>query len=445
VLAATAAANALILLDQTSTTVALPAIQDDFGASRAETQWVMGAYLLSLASLMAASGRLADRYGRRRMFLLGVTIFGGASVACALAPSELALILARFAQGIGAALTQPLALANATAALPRDRQGWVVGFLGGVGSACLALGPIVGGLLVDVASWRWIFLINVPIVAVALVQAARCMPESRDREAPALDVPGMALLFAGLAVLVAALLHAQELSAPVVAGALGLALAALLAFARVERSREHPAIPLPLLRRPAVAGSLIGLLALQLAVLAVTVYVLFDLQRSLGYGALEAGLLFLPAVVWSPLLSTVTGRLADRHGSRRLVVGGLALTAAGLAGIAVGALEGEIWILLPCLVVFGLSRPFVFTPASTAAIKSIPAHERGLASSLVTEARQLGAVLGVAVAAAVVAAVQSSWGGTLAEGVAAAMAVCAAVAAAATLAAIALMPRAAGE
>jgi MFS family permease len=150
----------LIFLDQTSVTVALPAIQSEFGASRAEVGWIIGAYLLSLATFMSASGRLADLYGRRRMFMLGLGLFGVASVLCAAAPSELALIVARLIQGVGAALLQPLALAIATNALPEERQGWAVGFLASVGTSCLTIGPLVGGVLVEAGSWRWIFVLN---------------------------------------------------------------------------------------------------------------------------------------------------------------------------------------------------------------------------------------------------------------------------------------------
>jgi MFS family permease len=154
VLTAAGAANALIFLDQTSVTVALPAIQHEFDSSTAEVQWTIGAYLLSLASLMAGSGRLADLYGRRRLFLVGITLFGVSSVACAAAPSELALIVARLVQGAGAALTQPLALANATAIVPAERRGWAIGVLASAGTTCLMIGPLLGGLLVETVGWR---------------------------------------------------------------------------------------------------------------------------------------------------------------------------------------------------------------------------------------------------------------------------------------------------
>jgi MFS family permease len=386
---------------------------------------------------MSVSGRLGDLYGRRRMFLLGLALFGAASALCAAAPSELALIMARLIQGVGAALVQPLALAIATNALPEERQGWAVGFIASVGTTCLTIGPLVGGALVEVGSWRWIFVLNVPIVLFSLIVAARLAGESRDPEAAPIDWVGAGVLFLALSVLVASLLHIVDWPHALTAGGIVLGVGLLTVFVGMERHREHPLIPVGLLRRSAVEGPLIALLIIQFTVLAVTVYVVLYLQQSLDYGPLGAGLLLLPAVVWSGLLSTVTGRMADKHGSRRLICDGLAVAAVGLLGIAIAAASDEVWLLLLALLVFGVSRPVVFTPAGAAEIEVIPRGERGLSSSLVTEARQLGAVLGVAVAGAVLTAVENASGGdraeALADGLAAAMLVSAGVAAAAAV------------
>jgi MFS family permease len=392
---------------------------------------------------MPASGRLGDRYGRRRMFLLGLALFGGASILCAAAPSELTLIIARLIQGVGAALLQSLALAIATNALPAEDQGWAVGFLASVGTTCLTIGPLVGGALVQAGSWRWIFLLNVPLVLFSLTVAARSADESFDPDAPPIDWGGAVVLFAALSALVASLLHIAHWPAALTASGMAVGVALLVAFVGIERRRSHPLIPVTLVRRAAVEGPLIALLVIQFAVLAVTVYVVLYLQQSLDYGALAAGALLLPAVVWSAFLSTVTGRLADLHGARRLVNGGLVVAAVGLVGIAAATASDEVWLLLLALLVFGLSRPLVFTPAGAAEIEAIPRAERGLSSSLVTEARQLGAVLGVALAGAVVSVVETAAGGdpadALAKGVTAAMLVTAGLAAAAAVFTRALM------
>jgi EmrB/QacA subfamily drug resistance transporter len=410
VLTAAGAANALIFLDQTSVTVALPAIQREFDSSTAEVQWIVGGYLLSLASLMAGSGRLADLFGRRRLFLLGLALFGVSSLACAVAPSELALIAARLLQGAGAALTQPLALAHATAIMPPERRGWAIGVLASAGTTCLMIGPLLGGLLVETAGWRWVFVLNVPVVAFAAGLALRFMPESREPDAPALDVKGLVLLTIGLAGLVGGLLHIQEWPAAVDAAVLTLAALTLAAFVVLERRSEHPLLPLWLLRPPEVASSMLALLTIQGAVLGVTVYVALFLQNGLGLSAIEAGAVLVPAMVWSALLSTRTGRIADRRGERLPVGIGLLVAAAGLAAIGLLARSEEALLLVPGLVAFGVSRPFVFTPASTGPLNVIAADERGLASSLVTESRQLGAVLGVAVLGAIAAASESGEG-----------------------------------
>jgi EmrB/QacA subfamily drug resistance transporter len=385
-------------------------MQHEFDSSTAEVQWIIGAYLLSLASLMAGSGRLADLLGRRRLFLIGVIGFGLSSLACAAAPSELALIVARLVQGAGAALTQPLALANATAVMPPERRGWAIGVLASAGTTCLMIGPLLGGLLVETVGWRWVFVLNAPVVAVAVWLGLRFMPESREPGAPALDVRGLLLLTLGLAGVVAGLLHMQEWSAAVDAAVLTLAALVLAAFVAVERRSEHPLLPLRLLRPPEVASSMVALLTIQGAVLGVTVYVALFLQNGLGLSAIEAGAVLFPAMIWSALLSTWTGRLADRRGERLPVGIGLLVAACGLAAIGLLAAGEEALLLLPGLVAFGISRPFVFTPASTGPLKVIPADERGLASSLVTESRQLGAVLGVAALGAIAAAFESGEG-----------------------------------
>jgi EmrB/QacA subfamily drug resistance transporter len=442
VLTAASAANSLIFLDQTSVTVALSAIQREFESSTAEVQWTIGAYLLSLASLMAVSGRLADLYGRRRMFLLGVALFGLASIACAVAPSQAALIVARLAQGVGAALTQPLALAHATAIMPPERRGWAIGVLAGFGTTCLMIGPLLGGLLVETLGWRWVFLVNVPVVVLALAFGIRFLPESRQPDPPPLDLRGLVLLAAGLALLVAGLLHLNQWPLGVAAGVLALSLLGLAGFVAVERHTAHPLISLYLLRRPEVAGSMVALVAIQGAVLGVTVYVVLFLQNGLGLTAIQAGAVLLPAMIWSALLSARTGRLADRRGERSLVGLGLVVAAAGLAAIGLLARAEEALLLVPGLLVFGIARPLVFTPASTGPLKAIEPEERGLASSLVTVSRQVGAVLGVAVLGSVGAAFEGSQGtGASAAGLEAGLLVAAGAALLAAVAAFRLLPR----
>lgn len=432
------AAYALIFFDQTATTAALHDVERELHASVSELQWVIGAYLLGLAALTPVAGTLGDAHGRRRLFVAGMALFGAASLAGALAPSIEALIALRAVQGIGGAFAMPLALANVTVVVPEARRGWAIGVMATGGSVLLSLGPLLGGALIDAGGWRWVFAVAVPIVALALAGALRWMPETREPDPPPLDRAGLSLLVAGLGAIVAGLLQATDWGAVAVAATLAAGAVLLTAFVAVEHRRARPLIPLRLVGVPAVDGYLAALLAAQFAVTALTVELMLYLQRSLGYGALVAGLLFLPAVVATPLLSPAAGRLADRRLGRRIVTAGLLAAAVALAWIAALAGSGVVWVLLPALALFGLARPFVFTASSTGPMGALPAAERGLAASLVTEAYQLGAVLGLAVSGVIVATAQGR--GDFVAGVQVAMAVAAAVCAAGAIAARALLP-----
>ena len=399
-----AAAYALILFDQTATTTALSDIERDLGASVADLQWVFGSYLIGLAALTPVAGRVADLYGRRLLFVVGMAVFGVASLGCALAPSVEALIAMRALQGVGGAFAMPLALANVSIVVPEERRGWAVGVLVTGGSVFLTSGPVIGGALVDLGGWRTVFWIAVPIVALALLGVRRWMAETREADPPPLDVRGLVLLATGLGALVTGLLQMSEWGADAPATLIALAAGAVLlaGFAVVEHRIPNPLIALRLFAVPAVAGYLIALLAAQFAVTALTVELMLYLQRSLGYGALAAGALFVPAVLGTPLLSPTTGRLEDRGLGRILVTFGLGAAAVALAWIAAFVGRDDAWILLPALALFGFARPFVFTPASAGPLDALPPQRHGLAGGLVLESYQLGAVAGVAVAGVIV-------------------------------------------
>src|SRR5919108_184778 len=241
--------------------------------------------------------------------------------------------------------------------MPSERRGWVIGVLASAGTTCLMIGPLLGGLLVETVGWRWVFLLNVPVVALAVGLGMRFMPETREPEAPSLDVRGLLLLTIGLAGLVAGLLHLQEWPPAVDAAVLMLATLTLVAFVAVERRSEHPLLPLRLLRPPEVASSMAALLTIQGAVLGVTVYVTLFLQNGLDLSAIEAGAVLLPAMIWSAALSTWTGRMADLHGERLFVGIGLLVAAAGLAAIGLVARGEEALLPLPGLLVFGFAPP----------------------------------------------------------------------------------------
>jgi len=405
VLLATAAATALTFFDQTASTSALHNIERGLHASVSELQWIMCAYLLSLAALVPAAGRLADAFGRRRLFLIGVGTFGLASLGCAAAPTIGALIAIRAVQGVGGALIVPLALANVAAALPAGRRGWAIGVLATGGSTFLSLGPLLGGALVDAGGWRWVFAVGAPIAALSAWAGHRWIEESRASPRPPLDGAGLVLIALGLGALVTGLLQIGTWGLGDVRTlvAIGGGVVLLLWFAVTEHRAPEPVIAVRLLRIPRVGGYLIALLAGQFAVTALTVELMLYLQRSLGYDPVVAGLLFLPTVVATPLLSPSAGRQADRGRGRALAPAGLLTAAAALIWISLLAGQRSVWLLLPGFALFGVSRPFCFTPSSRGPVMALPASEGGLAAALVTESYQLGAVLGIAVAGALVA------------------------------------------
>ncbi len=407
VLAASLAVG-LAFLDETAVVTALRAIQADFGATSSEVQWVVGAYLLALASLMAAAGRLADLYGRRRLFAIGAWLFGLGSLAAAAAPGIDALIAARVVQGCGAALLMPLGMANATAALPEERRGWTVGIVSTGATVFLALGPLVGGALVETLGWRWIFLVNLLPIAAILVVTARVFPEWRAPEREPFDLLGLLLLVAGLVALTLPLLNMEAWGAgsPAVVGLLGTAVVLLAAFVVVERRRAHPLVELRLLRDPAVAGLLLALLAIQFTILGLSVYLTLYLQHVLGYSPMVAGLLALPTVFLAPFLATPTGRVTDRHGPRLPTAAALVLAAIALVAIALLAHVEEVLLLMPAFVAYGIARPIATVAATSGTVGGIPREQRGLARALATQSRQLGAVLGVALLGLVLTTVE---------------------------------------
>ena len=344
---------------------------------------------------MPVAGRLADHLGRRPLYLGGLALFGLGTVICALAPTPGALIAARFVQGAGGAFVQPTALAATTSAVPDEDRGWAIGLLSTGGTSFLALGPIIAGALLHVFDWRILFAVPIPVVVYAFVEGWRWLPDRREPNPRPFSVATVVLLLAGL---VLTMLGISQL--PVwgwtAVGPLAVGLVMLTAYTWRDLRTDHPMLPLHLLGDRRLATSLAALVAIQFAVLSLTIYLALYLQHGLGWSALAAGVVIAGAGIWTPLLSLRTGRTADQRGARALVVPGLCMTTAGLAWIAATARLEVVWWLIPGLVLFGLSRPFVFTPASVGPTKALPPEARATASSLVTEARQAGAALGVA-------------------------------------------------
>jgi EmrB/QacA subfamily drug resistance transporter len=438
------ACNALVFLDQTAIVVALPSIAGDLDGTTQDVRWTITAYLLPLAVLMVPAGRIADHVGRRRALLAGMALFAAGSAACALAPSMDALIAFRALQGAGGAVLQPLVLGNTTRVMPEERRGWAIGLLATGGTAFLVVGPLIAAAVLAVGSWRWLFALNLPVLAAAAVLAWRRVTPSREAHPRPLEPLGIALLLLGLGAVVVGVTQIASWGAPS-ALVIAAGLAVLTGFVLREARVPQPLIQVGLLRDRLLATSLVALFAIQFVVLGSSVHLVLFAERGLEVSTLEAGLLVALAGVFTPLLSIRAGRIADRRGPRGLVLAGLALATAGLAWMALSAGRLSALALIPGLLVFSLGRPAVFTPASVGPFATLTGERRAFAASLVTESRQLGAVMGVAVIGAVFAAAGEAAPGAdpevVARGFRAGMLVAAGVTAAALAVIAAAMPR----
>ena len=437
---ASLASLALLFFDQTAVVVALPAIRQEFGASYNATAWTVTVYLLALAVFMPAVGRVADRFGRRKVLVTALVLFGVGSAACAVAPSIGLLIAFRLIQGIAGAVMQPMALSVGVRDVPADHRGRVIGLMSTGGSSLLVFGPLIASGLLSVGSWRLLFVVNLPVVLYVVVEMARNGPITTARGT---SFPVRSTIWLLLALSATVLGISQLASWGLVAvGVLVVGLVLLGGFVRSEHRRQDPLLPVAYLRDRGLTGSLIALFAIQFAVLAMMVSLVGFLEVGVGVTAAAAGLVVAVTGMGSPLLSITTGRLADTHGVRRLVIPGLVAVTVGLVLTGAAAHTLSILWLVPGLVLFGVSRPAVFTPASSGAMAAIPDEDRPVAASLVTEARQLGAVMGASVAG-----VAADFAGRLTpqdavEGFAAAIWVTAAVTALAGVMAVRLLPKA---
>ncbi|WLW49942.1 MFS transporter [Streptomyces sp. YU58] len=395
----------LVLLDVTIVNVALPRIGDGLGAGIGGLQWVVDGYALALASLMLTSGAAGDRYGHKRVVLTGLAVFGAGSLACGLAPDTTVLIAARVVQGVGAALLLPGTLAIIGRAFPDDRaRARAIGLWAGVGSLALPAGPLLGGALTDALGWRAIFLVNVPIVLVALVLSAAVVRESGHERARRLDVPGMLLGGALLLATTYAFIEGGRsgTGAPRVLVAVTVAVAALAGLAVAELRRGDDAmLPPALLRRPAfdAANAIAGIM--NLGTLGTLFVLMLFLQSVQHRTALLAGLAVLPLFAPLAVLAPVGGRLTSRIGARVPAVLGLLVAAAGLALLARAGADAGYAVLFPAFLLWGVGCGLLTPAVVAAAVATVPRERAGLASAVNNTARQTGGAIGIAVAGAI--------------------------------------------
>ena len=385
ILAATILGSAMAFIDGTVVNVALPQIQARLNATAIDAQWIVESYALFLAALILVGGSLGDHYGRRRIFTLGVVMFAAASVLCGLASSPEQLIVARAVQGVGGALLVPGSLAIISASFEEERRGRAIGTWSGFSGITAAIGPVLGGYLVDNVSWRAAFFINVPLAVVVLWISFRHVPESRDPDARRLDIPGAVLATLGLGGVVYGLIESQNsgFTDPRVLVSLALGVAALVAFVFVEGRVEEPMMPLSLFRSRNFAGANLLTLFLYAALGGSLYYLPFNLIQVHGYSATAAGSAFLPFVLITFVLSRWAGGLVTRYGAKLPLVIGPTITAAGFVLFALPGTEGSYWTtFFPAVVVMGLGMALVIAPLTTTALTSVSGRHAGLASGV---------------------------------------------------------------
>ena len=397
-LSVVSAATAMLLLDVTVVNVALPAIRRDLDASFGELQWVIDAYALTLAATLLSAGVLADRIGRRRVFAGGLAIFTVCSALCGAATSAALLDVARGAQGIGAAAMFAASLALLANEFQGEQRGFALGIWGAITGAALAIGPLVGGVLTDGLSWRWVFLVNLPIGVTLIWLTARSLPESRDDRPRPFDLAGMATFAGACFLMTYGLIRGNEdgWSSLPIAGSLIAATMLVALFVAVERRADAPMLPLSLFRIPAFAGTALVAFAQSVALYPLFLFLAIYFQDGLGLSPTGTGLRLLPLTLVLFAVAPISGKLTARWPLRIPLTAGLVLI--GCALLLMGAIDARSdWTaLLPGLLVGGLAIG-VISPALAAAMVSVlPVERSGLASGVNNTFRQLGIAIGIA-------------------------------------------------
>ena len=402
--AITSIALFMVVLDNLVVSTALPVIRTDLGATIEELEWTVNAYTLTFAVFLLTGAALGDRFGRRRMFIVGLTIFTGASAAAALAPSMEALIAARAVQGIGGAIVTPLTLTLLSAAFPAEKRGVALGAWSGIAGLAVAAGPLVGGAVVDGIAWQWIFWLNVPI-GIAVLPLTRLLSESHGPDR-ALDLPGLGLASGGLFGLVWGLVHGNGdgWGSPQIVASLVIGAALLAAFAAWEARAPQPMLPLRFFKDRAFAAANGASLAMYFGMFGSVFLLSQFFQTAQGYSPLEAGLRVLPWTAMPMIVAPIAGALSDRIGGRPFLAGGLALQAIGLGWIAaVSSADVAYSSLVGPFILSGIGMGMFFAPVANVVLTAVGPRDEGKASGASNAIREVGGVFGVAVLAAIFA------------------------------------------
>ena len=395
----TSTAGFMAALDNLVVTTALPSIRAHLGGGITDLEWTVNAYTLTFAVLLMLGAALGDRFGRRRIFTIGLTLFTLSSLAAALAPSIGALIAARAAQGVGAALLTPVSLTLLTTAVPPAKRGAAFGAWGAVNGMAVALGPLIGGTVVEHLSWQWIFALNVPI-GLALIPFAKLRLAESHGPNSRLDIPGTALASAGLFGIVFALIRGNSdgWTSPTVLTGLIAGAALLIAFVVWEIRSDAPLLPMRLFRNRAFAALNSASLLMSLGMFGSIFLLSQFLQNAQGYSPMEAGVRMLPWTAMPMLVAPIAGLFVNRIGGRIIIATGLTLQAAGLAYFAaIVAAHVSYTSQIPALVLSGIGMALFFSPVAAVLMGSVKPEEQGVASGANSALREVGGALGIAV------------------------------------------------
>jgi EmrB/QacA subfamily drug resistance transporter len=389
----------MVVLDNLIVTVALPSIREDLGATLQSLEWTINAYTLAFAVMLIPGAALGDRFGRRRVFLLGLGLFTAASAAAALAPTTGALIAARAVQGVGGAVVAPLTLTLLAGAFPAERRGAALGVWSGISGLGVALGPLVGGAVIEGISWHWIFWINVPLGLALLPAAAAVLRESHG-PSRRLDLPGLGLVGTGLFALVFGLVRGQGdgWTSPLIVAALAGGAALLIAFVAWELRATDPMVPMELFRRRTYAVTNAVSFFMYFGTFGAIFLITQLIQEVMGFSPLQAGVRMLVWTGATTITAPIAGVLAERYGPRAFMAAGLALQASALGWMAmvVGPASGFSSIVVPSAMA-GVGMALVFAPSASALLSVVAPAQAGQASGTNNAIREVGGVFGIAV------------------------------------------------
>jgi EmrB/QacA subfamily drug resistance transporter len=410
-LIAVSLASFMTFLDNNVVNVALPSIQRSLHLSISGLEWIVSAYVLVFSGLMLAGGRLADVYGRRRLFVGGLVVFTAASLVAGLAASEAVLITGRVLQGVGAAMAIPSTLAIIASTFPDEKErGRAVGVWSAVGALALALGPLTGGVISQHWHWGWIFLINVPVGIATIALTILSMDESRESGRRRLDLPGLLTSAVMLFTLTYALIqgHEQGWTSARILGSFAVAAVALAAFLIIETRTSDPMIDLSLFRSRVFSGGNATMILWGFGVMGIYFFTAMYLQNVLGFSPTEAGAAFVPMALTMAAVAPVAGPVAARLGTHRVVAAGVALIVAGMLMVSTVGEHGHYLSLMPAFIAFGVGSGFTMMPLTEAITGVLPPDRAGAASGILSATREVSGLLGVTVIGAILTARQSS-------------------------------------